>query len=91
MYAIRSYYALNEMIEKGIELGLERICITDHMDYLYPEEGEFIFDPAVYWDTLEHAKTNYAGRINVLTGVELGLRNEADLKDRVKQYSYNFV
>ena len=90
-----------DMIERAIALGLTQYCITDHMDYLYPhnKNGEFTFNVKDYWTCLTELKERYASKIELLIGVELGLRNEADCKHQVKcffeqlvkQYSFDFV
>lgn len=87
-----------EMVEGAISLGLQRICFTDHMDYLYPgkDRTDFVFDPSTYFNTMRAIQEKYKDRIEVLIGVELGLRNEPDLKESVRNYyislqnDYNF-
>lgn len=77
-----------DMIEQAITLGLTKYCITDHMDYLYPHNtiGTFTFDIKEYWNTLSELKERYAKQIDVLIGVELGLRNEPEVKEEVRGY-----
>lgn len=76
------------MIERAIALGLKTYCITDHMDYRYPkaEEGTFIFQPLEYIKKLEELKFRYQSQIELLLGIELGLRNEPEQKEAVKNY-----
>ena len=70
-------------IEKALEIGLKSICITDHQDYdaapwipyphlnfLLKETG----DAEPYFKELLELKDEYAGRIEVLIGIELGLQ-----------------
>ena len=77
-----------DMIEQAIALGLTKYCITDHMDYHYPhgDAGNFTFDPVEYVKTLMELKERYAKQIEVLIGVELGLRNEPEVKEEVRDY-----
>ena len=42
------------MIEAAIAKGLKTYCVTDHMDYFFPEHKdkgftEFVFDPDLYF------------------------------------------
>lgn len=68
------------MIERAIALGLKILCITDHMDYLFPEQYDytFVFNPEDYFTKLNTLKDKYAGQIDLRIGIELGLRNEPD-------------
>ena len=78
------------MIERAISMGLSTYCITDHMDYRYPhgEEGTFTFSPKDYISCLSELKDRYADQINLLLGIELGLRNEPEQKEEIRDY-YN--
>lgn len=92
---------IEAMIERAIALGLRTYCITDHMDafYPHPEFGSFTFDPAEYTKKLSECKEKYKDKIEILTGIELGLRNEPENKEKVKQlyasllsqYSFDYV
>ncbi len=76
------------MIEHAISLGLTTYCITDHMDYRYPHgrEGSFTFSPADYISCLQELKERYSNQIELLLGIELGLRNEPEQKKEVRKY-----
>lgn len=86
---------MEQMIERGIELGLKKICLTDHMDYDYPPVSDhtFIFDPKAYIEKLEKMRSKYGKQIVILTGVELGL--QPHLKDKlaslINEYPFDFV
>ncbi len=84
---------IEQQIEKAIELGLKFISITDHceMDYLSSEkENDYILDTNTYVQKINMLKEKYRKQINVLCGVEIGLRPY--LKERISNYvnSYNF-
>lgn len=68
--------SMEQMIEQAIRLGLKTLCFTDHMDYDYPQVSDysFVFDMEEYQKKLEGLKQKYHGRIELLTGVELGLQ-----------------
>lgn len=86
---------MESMIERGIELGLKRICFTDHMDYDYPHKGDisFVFDPEPYVKKLQLLKEQYKNRIEVLTGIELGLQPQVTehFQALMKEYSFDFA
>ncbi|MEE1085902.1 MAG: histidinol-phosphatase HisJ family protein [Schaedlerella sp.] len=86
------------MILGAIGKGLETICITDHYDADYPfyeEMGEDAFNLPFdsYVKELQKLQEEFADRIDVRIGVELGL--QAHLKERyqkiVEKYPFDFV
>lgn len=82
------------MILGAIEKGLDVICITDHMDKDYDEEGkEFVFHTEEYFHTLKPLWEKYKHRIDVRIGVELGLQPHLKdfAKEYVNQYPFDFV
>lgn len=87
---------MEQMIAKAIELGLKRLCFTDHMDYDYPivkSGGNFEFDLAAYFKKLSELKERYDKQLEILSGIELGL--QPHLTDRlnqlVKSYPFDFI
>lgn len=67
---------------KAIEKELDMLCITDHMDIHWPyNHNEFIFDTDEYLTELNRLKKKYSDSIKLLSGVELGLRNEPEEVD----------
>jgi histidinol-phosphatase (PHP family) len=97
-YHVHSHYssdstaAMEDMVEKAISLGMNKICFTDHMDYDFPEQYNlpFVFDPEAYQKELSEIALKYKNKIKVLMGVELGL--QPYLAERYKKLinSYNF-
>lgn len=99
-FSTDSKAAPETMIEAAIAKGLKHYCITDHMDAYYPgKEGEFVFNPVHYFEALRELQARYSDRIQLRIGVELGLRDEADLTDKVRAeyqallaaYPFDFV
>lgn len=86
---------MEQMIEKGINEGLKWICFTDHMDYDYPPVGEysFLFDPEAYIRKINELKDRYKNKIEILTGIELGLQPHLSEKMTalLKSFSFDFV
>lgn len=66
---------MEEMIQKGIQLGLPAMCFTEHLDPDFPE-GDYSFDldlPA-YEKKLRELKEKYRDRIQIYFGMEMGLQ-----------------
>lgn len=86
---------MEDMVEKAIELGLERICFTDHMDYDFPVTSgyTFVFEPKDYFRKLAELKDKYEGKIKILQGIELGLQPHLGERYQklVKEYPFDFM
>lgn len=62
-------------IERAIALGMKEFCITDHHDYDAGEGGDiFLLDLAAYFPALQKLRAEYADRIRINIGIELGLQ-----------------
>lgn len=93
VFSTDSNTPMEHMIEKALQLGLKRLCFTDHMDYDYPNPSEFIFDPEVYFDQIQLLRERYKDKIEVLAGIELGLQPHLSerLSNLTRQYSFDFI
>ena len=83
-----------EMIDKGISLGLETMCFTEHNDFDYPntEEGPgsiFLLNTDSYLYDILRCRAKYEGKMRVLFGVELGL--QPHLADRDEDFNSGTV
>ena len=87
---------MEDIIKKGIALGLDTICFTEHNDFDYPDspEGEpgsiFLLNVDSYLYELIGLKEKYADQIQVLFGVELGLQPECMRQNAVLAKSHDF-
>lgn len=93
------------IVNQAQKLGLRGFCLTDHMDLYYPEQcieeggGDFTFDPGLYFERLEELKERCRFSCDILAGIEIGLRNEPELKDKciseytelTEKYPFDFV
>ena len=91
--------------EKAVQLGLKGLCFTDHMDLYFPLQcskksgGDFTFELKEYFENLEIIKQKYSGKLEILYGLEIGLRNELDLKEKclygyrkmAEEYPFDFI
>lgn len=82
------------MIERAIELGLTGMCFTEHEDIDAPDTGiDFTVDFDRYFPVMEKLRTNYADRIHIGIGVELGFQPHLlEVLNRVPdRYPFDFV
>ena len=83
-----------DMADEAVRKGLKTICFTDHFDKDDLEWGEEgIFDVDAYFVEMQKLQEDYAGKLNIRIGIELGLRTY--LKDYyeelTKKYPFDFV
>ena len=83
-----------DMADEAVRKGLKTICFTDHFDKDDLEWGEEgIFDVDAYFVEMQKLQEEYAGKLNIKIGIELGLRTY--LKDYyeelTKKYPFDFV
>lgn len=87
---------VHAVLNSAIEKGMKTVCITDHWDADYPEEYEevlFQFDSEAYVRGLETVKKEYAKKLDVRIGIEIGMQPHLGsfYKELVNQYPYDFV
>lgn len=87
--------SMEEMIQRGIALGLKTMCFTEHNDFGYPTAPDepkdlFVLNTDPYLYELARLKEKYAGQIRILFGVELGLQPEVLRENAVYARSYEF-
>lgn len=82
-----------EQIEKAISLGMKRICFTDHHDHEVESDIDFELDIPAYLADMDRLKGEYADRIEISVGIELGLQLRiADyLEELTGKYPFDFV
>ena len=83
-----------DMADEAVRKGLKTICFTDHFDKDDLEWGEEgIFDVDAYFVEMQKLQEEYAGKLNIRIGIELGVRTY--LKDYyeelTKKYPFDFV
>ncbi|MCR5830347.1 MAG: histidinol-phosphatase HisJ family protein [Lachnospiraceae bacterium] len=76
---------MEEQAASAAEKGLKGICFTDHMDLEYPNTKEFgmdfLFDMDEDYSRIDKVRKEYGIRIG--KGIEIGLRNEQGVSERV--------
>lgn len=87
--------SMENMIKAAIQLNLDSICFTDHLDYDYPNRYGFDFslDIDSYLAKIDQLTKVYNSKIKVRKGIELGLMPY--LADRYKEltsrYSFDYI
>jgi len=79
---------------KAMDLGLEGIAFTDHLDYDYPDYNEkFDIDFKKYSEFMDKLKNKFNCRLKVLKGIEVGIQPHVIEKTDavVKSFDFDFV
>lgn len=89
---------MEDMVRRGIELGLHTMCFTEHNDFGYPAmpgepEDLFLLNADSYLYELLGLKEKYADQIKILFGLELGLQPEVFRENAVfaRSHEYDFI
>lgn len=103
-YHLHSFFSgdcstsMEDMILKGIDLGLTHMCFTEHHDEGFIDEhgnpsDMFLLNADSYLYELLKYKEKYANQIKILFGVELGIQSHVTraLAKFVKAHEYDFV
>lgn len=82
-----------EQIEKAISLGMKRICITDHHDYDVVSDIDFNLDFPKYFEEMSRLREEYRDRLDICTGVEMGLQSHISgyLEELSKSYPFDYI
>lgn len=85
---------MENMIEKGIEMGLKIMCFTEHYDLDYPEIGiNFEVNTREYLCKFLKLKEQYKEQITLYFGIELGLQPHLAeaYHNYLREYPFDFV
>lgn len=85
---------VTDQIERAIELGMKTICFTDHHDIDAPVSNlSFLLDIPSQQQKIAELKEQYADKIEILTGIELGLQChcKAETDQVLKAFQFDFV
>lgn len=97
-FSTDSESSVRSMIEGALQKGMQAICITDHNDKDYPVHEDmgistFEFDLEEYFRTMTAYREEYAGRMEIRTGIEIGLQPHLQTyyKKLTEKYPFDFV
>lgn len=93
-FSFDSSTPMEKNIEKAIELGIDYLSITDHLDLFYPHEDyRKMLDIEGYFAKYNKLQEKYSGRIKFLSGIEVGIQTTtAQVNDEiVRSFPFDFV
>jgi histidinol-phosphatase (PHP family) len=69
-----SHLTMNRIAEIAYDLDFSGITYTDHVDFDYPGLGDKVFDIEEYYKNLKRVQEKFAGKLEILGGVEIGMQ-----------------
>lgn len=87
-------FSIEAMLQGAAEKGIETLAVTDHFDPGYPDpEFPFTIDFKKYQETLASAKVQYQGKMEILTGLEVGImEGQFDAANEIiNDFPYDFI
>ena len=85
---------VRSMLDQAVSLGLKEVCITDHIDYDYPNDPNlFLFNLDEYFSTLLALQKEYQSTLSIKIGMEYGLMPHLGekLKQLASSYPFDFI
>lgn len=82
------------MINGAIKAGIKTLAITDHHDPGYPDpEFPFLLNIDEYYNFIQDAKVRYKDKIEILTGIEIGImKGQFDKADEyINRYPFDII
>ncbi len=90
--------SVRSMLDGAVKKRLRSVCITDHMDVDFPADEElgehpFLFDLDEYFRTLTALREEYADRLKIRIGIEIGLQKHLGntYREMTGRYPFDFV
>ena len=93
-FSADSKTAPRDQILSAVSAGLSHMTFTDHYDPDFPEgDLDFTFDIDTYFHTLAELKEEFAGKIDIGIGIELGAQPHIPgmLNELASGYPFDFV
>lgn len=97
-YSDDSDASLPAIVERALNIGIRKICITDHYDIDFPVNEDnpyaFILDTEKYFAEVKKMQEKYRSLIDIRLGVEMGLMSH--IADKIHAYissypEYDFI
>ena len=94
-FSCDSHTNIEAICQAALNAGLQEIAITDHMDFTWPQqyENHYVHDLEYYLSTIHLFQERYAGRLNIRTGLEIGLEKHRfkEYEKVLNRYQFDFI
>lgn len=83
-YSNDCQYPIDDVIKQAINIGLDEICITEHVDY-FRNDLKYVVDYQDYLQGFLKAKDKYQDQITMKFGIEFGVQTHT-----IQEYNRDF-
>ena len=93
-FSIDSKYSMEDMVTEAINKNMKSICFTDHVEFEVTEKKlDLAFNTKDYFRKINQVKYKYMNKIEILCGVELGMKPHLYKKynEFISQNPFDFV
>lgn len=92
-YSFDGFEQIEDICNRAIELGMNEIALTDHMDIFSNKPYEFILNCKELYAEIDRVKEKYEGKLIIRKGAELGQpqANPQEASKFLKNNSLDFV
>ncbi|NSB25845.1 histidinol-phosphatase HisJ family protein [Clostridium saccharoperbutylacetonicum] len=105
-YSDDSSYIMEDLVNDSIDIGLNEICITDHVDYVVksdwdkPEKIQYDgerpianVDYTKFYKEIKSLQEKYKDQINIKIGMEFGMQKHTigKFQKLFNQYNFDFI
>ncbi len=71
-HSVDSRVTMRQVCDRAVELGLDEIALTDHLDYNQADPGCGLYDVEAWFEDYERVVSAMADRLTVRAGIEIG-------------------
>jgi histidinol-phosphatase (PHP family) len=75
---------LQEVCSRATEIGLQSICLTEHMDFDPNDPGYGFLNYGEYSSRVDEARSNFHGKLNVFKGIEADYQSR--FEDKIRRW-----
>lgn len=92
-FSVDSQTPIQAYCDKAVELGLQSLTITDHVDTTHADMGFGFFRPAEFMAEIDRCRRLYGDRLELLSGVEVSEihRFRPDVDALLQTYDFDLV
>lgn len=92
-YSFDGVERIEDICNKAIELGMDEIALTDHMDIFSNKPYGDVLDCRQLYNEIDQMKEKFEGRLTIRKGIELGQphANPVEAKQFLQDYTLDFV
>ena len=80
--------------QRAVEIGLNGLVFTDHVDYDYPDfDNNFLIDLDQYFNFFKSLQKTWEEKLNIRIGVEMGFQPNVvnQIDETLNKYPFDFV